>query len=85
MFDSVSFSSESFDPSSWLGLEEVVKKIRKKRKESISVSGDLNIPLLMNQKIYKDVPLTSNRKQLIQEDEEIVLLVQSLFLEGVLN
>jgi hypothetical protein len=81
MFDSTSFSSDSFGVS-WSGLEEIIKKTRSKRKESISISGDLNLPLLMNQKVYKEV-LTSNQAKLIQEDEEIVLLVQALFLEGV--
>lgn len=83
MFDSLSFSNLSFSSISWFGLEEVVNTIRSKR-SNISVSGDLNLPSLMNKALKENKELTLQGSKLIIEDEELIIMVQLLVLNNVL-
>lgn len=65
--------------------EDVIYSTKRKKKATVSVSGSINLPLLLNQKVTKEIKSPTIRKQLIQEDEEIVLIVQSLFISNILN
>jgi hypothetical protein len=82
VFSSKSFSTSSFGGKAW--TFDYVTETLLKKKELVSVSGEVNIPLLMNQRVLKEIKVPSFREQILREDEEIVVLIQSLFLEGVL-
>ncbi len=83
MFDSLSFSNLSFSSVSWSGLEELVNTIRSRR-PNISVSGDLNLPSLMNRALKENKELTIQESKLIIEDEELIIMVQLLVINNVL-
>jgi hypothetical protein len=52
---------------------------------TVSVSGALNYPLLMAEKVYKEDYVDKHKLRLIREDEELILIVQSLLINNVIT